>query len=163
MPKLNDEGITIVEILVVVFIITLLFTSFFLYTDPVGMKAKARDNKRISDLTTLERIITEYRIDNSRYPDEENVFRVSTILPVAESIELSSAQAGWINADVRQYNVRLPIDPINDATYNYKYYHSTAAYELNAVLEVLTNYSQRDGGNDPNTYEIGNDLTLISP
>jgi hypothetical protein len=60
-------------------------------------------------------------------------------------------------------NIMMPIDPINDPTYYYSYFQNGSGYELNARLEFSPDLMQNDGGNDPDMYEIGNNLLLISP
>lgn len=159
----SQEGITILEVVIAIFILSLLFTSVVLFTDPVGMRQKSRDNKRLSDISSLERIITEYKLDNGNYPDVSGAVRTSNTLPDSGSISLTSSQAGWINEDFRNYNSMLNVDPINDSTYFYTYTHNLNSFELNAKLEKLTKPAQEDGGNDPNMYEVGNNLNLIAP
>jgi len=39
--------------------------------------------------------------------------------------------------------------------------HNDNGYELNVRLEILTEYSTDDGGNDTEVYEIGNNLNII--
>ena len=159
----SQKGITILEVVIVVFILALLFASVTLFVDPVGMRQKSRDSRRLSDISALERIISEYRVDNGQYPDVENILRQSNVLPDPSSISFNSSQAGWINEDFRNYNSILNADPVNDATYHYLYIHNTSSFELNAKLEKLTEPSLEDGGNDPDMYEVGNNLNLIAP
>lgn len=156
------RGISIIELLVAVTIIMILSASIIVYVNPDERRKIARDNKRFADISTLDRAINEYLLDNGSYPDAENVLRRSNVF-TGESISLDNSQAGWINADLSKYTSRLPVDPINDDVFNYSYIHNATSYELNAVVEILFEYAQDDGGNDPNSYEIGNDLTLISP
>ena len=77
---------------------------------------------------------------------------------------VDNAANGWITADFSGYTSRLPIDPVNVDPQRYYYIHNGSGYELNAVLEVLEfDLNTSDGGDDDARYELGNNLTLISP
>ncbi len=158
----KQKGITIVELLIAISLIAILATSSVLLLDPGEKRARARDNRRLSDLSTLDRVVNEFLLDFGDYPDLYMILRDSTTLP-GGGISVDNSSAGWIDADLSVYTSHLPIDPINDATYMYYYYRETTSYELNAVMETLTDEAANDGGDDPARYEIGNDLTLISP
>jgi type II secretory pathway pseudopilin PulG len=156
-----SKGFTIVELLVVISIIMILITTTILLINPAEQYKKARDEKRLSDLTVLDRLINEYKIDNERYPDLENVLRVSTTLPPGNSGPHSSTQQGWITGNFSGYSATLPIDPLNNSDFYYSYMHTGFAYELNARLEYFTKLAEDDGGNNPSIYEIGDDLTIL--
>lgn len=163
MTRFNKQsGLTLVEILLVVSVIGILITVTVLLTNPVYFKSKARDQKRISDLKLLERIIIEYRVDNGAYPDTASVTRQSNLLPSGRT-SLSDPRSGWIVANLIEYNTRLPVDPINNATYYYQYRHANDQYELDAKLEAQTSMMTSDQGNDAYQYEIGTNITLINP
>ncbi len=163
MTRLSfQKGVTIVEIILVITVILILLTTVFVFTNPTYFRSKSRDQKRLSDLQTLERIVTEFRLDNGAYPDTESVTRYSNVLPTGRT-NLTDSRSGWIVADLIEYNTRLPIDPVNDDTYRYSYRHNDDVFELNTRLEVLNDLMSQDNGNDPNLYEKGSDLTLISP
>lgn len=164
--KINQEnrqkGLTMLELIISLAIIMILVTASIIVINPVEKKEKARDNKRLSDISTLDRAINEYLLDNGNYPDAVDTLRESNSLPVGSSA-LYNAVGGWIAADISKYTSKMPVDPLNDATYHYSYYHTVSAYELDTPMEYLTDEPQNDGGDDPVVYELGNDLTLISP
>lgn len=160
--KESQKGFTIIEIVIVTGLIIMLSTLAIINFDPIGNKKKARDEKRISDITTIDRAVSEFMVDKRRYPDQIDILRKSTILP-AGSTQLTSSNKGWIQENLSSYVPMLPIDSLNDATYYYSYIHNLTSYEINAKLEVLTDEMVNDGGNDDTLYEIGNNLTLISP
>ncbi|MBN1162671.1 hypothetical protein JXA34_02925 [Patescibacteria group bacterium] len=124
------------ELVISVAVISVLFSVVYLFMRPAEYKAKARDNKRMSDLANFERMINEFYIDNGYYPD----------------IQVD---------DLSMYNVKIPQDPINDATYFYTYQTDGAVYEINARLEYLTEEMEDDGGNQSEFYEVGNNLYLL--
>ncbi|MFC1756148.1 prepilin-type N-terminal cleavage/methylation domain-containing protein [Patescibacteria group bacterium] len=158
----NQRGVTMMELLLAITLLTILVTSSIIVLRPEEKKAKTRDSRRLTDIATLDRVINEYLLDYSDYPDLFDVLRDSTSLP-GTSVSLDNSSAGWIDEDLSVYTSHLPIDPINDATYRYYYYHDDSGYELNAVFEYLTDEAINDGGDDVDVYEMGNNLTLISP
>lgn len=160
--KLSKKGLSLVELILVITVVLILLTTIMFFTNPQHFRAKARDQKRLSDLQTIERIISEFRLDNGVYPDLESVLRMSDILPAGRT-NLTDPRSGWIVADLIEYNTKLPIDPINDPTYHYSYMHQDDVYEINARLEALTEEMANDRGNDPTIFEIGTDLSLITP
>lgn len=158
----NSDGMTLLEVILATTITIVLFTVIWILVNPTVMLKRGRDEKRLSDLSMLDRVITEYKLDQGSYPDTVNTLRTSTTLPVG-STSLTSVKAGWIACNLSTYTSRFPIDPINDSTYYYSYFHTSDGYELDAKLEYNTSLMSSDGGNDPNSYEVGNNLNLISP
>jgi len=156
------KGFTIVELIVAMAIIFVLLAVVLVNVNPIKNQNSAKDVKRISDLNLLEVAINAYRVDNKNYPDTVNVLRISTQLPSGNT-QIENVSSGWIDQDMTGYLSRLPTDPVNDSIYHYSYIHSQTGYEINAKLESLPEQMQNDGGNDPNVYEVGNILTLISP
>lgn len=157
-----EAGLTIIEVFIVSFVVLLLGVIAVVNFDPVGKRKKATDEKRLSDIATIDRAISEFVMDHKYYPDQENILRKSTVLPVG-AIQLNAANKGWIFDNLSSYISMLPTDPVNDANRYYSYIHDATSYELNAKLEILTDEMLDDGGNDPNAYEVGNNLLLITP
>ena len=151
-----------VELLAVIAVLLILFSFLIINTDILGNQKKARDTKRLTDLATLDRAISEFQLDNQAYPDTVSVLRVSNVLPDG-GIAVENAGSGWISQDLTSYMSRLPTDPINDDVHRYSYIHNEATYEVNARLEYYLEKAQEDGGNDINVFEDGNNLLLISP
>ncbi|MBU1132814.1 type II secretion system GspH family protein [Patescibacteria group bacterium] len=158
----SEKGITIVELSISIAIFLILLFLAITYFDPAEKRQRARDTRRVSDLEVIDRAINEYLLDNQSYPDASGTLRQSNILPL-ESTSLENAGVGWIPVDFTDYISMLPTDPINDETYHYYFMQTSDGYELNAVLEYELDLMVDDGGNDDNYYEIGNNLTIISP
>ena len=157
------KGFTLIELVLVVGIILILASGvLFLFSGNRSYSDEARDVKRLSDLSLLERAINEYKLDKNALPDQAGIIRISTALP-SGSIDLANSSSGWIEADLSEYTSRMPIDPVNNDEYYYVYTHNGASYEINARLEYLTEEMVNDGGNDNNVYETGDNLLLISP
>lgn len=155
-------GFSIVEMVIVLAMIMVLSTLMVSFINPSEQNKKARDEKRFSDISKLERVISEYRIDKGYLPDEEMILRTSTSLPTGSSGPLAMSNGtGWLPGDLSRYTTSLPLDPKNDSTYFYSYRNNEYSFELNAVLEYFTDHSENDGGNDPGVYEVGDDLSVI--
>jgi prepilin-type N-terminal cleavage/methylation domain-containing protein len=159
----KSKGFTYVELMLVMAIAAILLTVTLLVYNPLEGRARARDNKRINDIFVLERIITEYHLDTGGYPDAPDTLRNSHELPSASTISPDNSQSGWIEQDLRNYSTFLPLDPINDANYHYSYVHNGETYELNVKMELAVSEMSNDGGDDTGTYEVGTNLSLISP
>ena len=147
-----------VSVTIVLILISLAYVSY----NPAERNKKARDGKRLSDISKIDRAISEFMLDKKRYPDTLNVLRFSNILPTG-SISLNKSNNGWIYDNLSTYIPMLPTDPINDATYRYSYIRGSSGYELDAKFESMTEEMVNDGGNDNLMYEVGNNLNLISP
>lgn len=158
----NQRGFTLVEFIVSAAIVLILISLAVVSYNPIERNKKARDGKRLSDISKIDRAINEFVLDKKYYPDTDGVLRLSTALPVG-STSLNSSNKGWIFDNLSSYIPMLPTDPINDVTYHYSYIRGGTTYELNAKLESMTDVTADDGGNDDMMYEIGNNLNLISP
>jgi len=161
--KNNTKGFTVFELIIGIAIITILVTFLTLLIRPQFLYAQTRDKKRISDISTLERIVVESKVDSQTYPGTPNTTYYSNILPSGSLGPLSKISQGWLgnSSGLTVYNSKLPLDPLNNSTYRYVYRHNGASYEINAVLEAETSLMGSDGGDDVNVYELGNDLTLL--
>jgi prepilin-type N-terminal cleavage/methylation domain-containing protein len=156
----SQKGFTYVELTVVLVVLLVLITMTTIFINPLSQLKRSRDEKRLADILTLERAISEFVLDNKRYPDFEDTLRFSTSLPSGSS-DLSNANLGWIYDDFSGYLEKQPIDPINDGEFFYSYMHSSTGYEINARLESYTDEMVNDGGDRDDLYEVGNNLNLI--
>lgn len=161
MNKSVQKGFTLFELLISMSIILIISSVIYLNIRPEEKRQLSRDTKRLSDLSMIDNAINGYRLDYGSYPDETDVLRQSNILP-DENTSLTKATSGWINQDLSKYISHMPIDPINDDTYYYSYMHNTNGYELNCIFENKTDLHVKDGGNNDDVYEIGNNLTIIN-
>lgn len=97
----RQRGFTLMEIMVVIFIIGLLIA--VVAPSVLGNQDKAMRQKVMADLSTLEQALDMYRLDNLRYPTTEQGLGALTSVPKAEPLARSWRADGYIR--------RLPDDP----------------------------------------------------
>jgi len=119
--KLNEwrrgrQGFTLVELLVVIAIIGVLATLVLLQLG--AARARARDTKRIADINQVRSAIELY------FEDQGGVYPTDIYADV---------NAGGL--DKSQYIVRVPLDPLTEATYGYCYSNTGRSYQVWAELE----------------------------
>lgn len=157
----NQKGTSLIELMLFFIIITILLSIAYLNLNPAESHKRARDEKRLSDISSLDRALSEYLVDTDNYPDSPGFLRTSTSLPIGNTGPVYSTTQGWIVGNFTSYLQKLPVDPINDTNYFYSYQRTSVSYELNAILEYYTDIMSSDGGNNNSRYEVGNDLTII--
>jgi len=155
LKSTKTSGFTLIELVISIGVIIVLSSAVILYVGIPENKAKSRDLVRLSDMTYLESAIAQYKLSFKSCPDNVNVQRDSTVVPVGST-------TGWINQDLSEFAPKLPVDPINNASYKYLYICNGVDYELNAFLEHYTSKSSEDGGNNVNVFESGTNLSLIN-
>lgn len=105
------QGFTLIELMVVVSIIALL--SALAVTSVGGALRKARDARRKNDIKAIKTAMEFYYQENGFYPNTGS--------------PNSSTGGNWLNGSanpvvVPKYMSQAPIDPVNNATYNFLYY-----------------------------------------
>ena len=156
-----QKGLTLVELVFVMALFLIIITMVTVLINPTEQIRKGHDDKRISDILLLDRVIGEFLLDNKRYPDQSNIIRKSNVLPAGSS-DLSSSNPGWIYENLSSYTEKLPVDPVNDENYFYSYIHDETGYEISTKFEYYKDKMEDDNGNDDLLYEVGTNLNLIS-
>ena len=133
MKKLSTrKGFTLIELLIVIAIIGVLATIFF--ANYLGVRQRARDSQRKSNLRQIQAALELYRYDWGSYPD----VLYSTNCPTS-----SSLMRGTVT-----YMQKIPCDPSSNSFYMYPpgnyFYSVSGAYSLIACIE-----NTKD--TDPNT------------
>jgi prepilin-type N-terminal cleavage/methylation domain-containing protein len=186
----NNKGMTFIEMLVVMGIISILFASFFYIWNTMDIFRKSRDSKRINDLQLLDTALktllsTERNInlgqENVIYtslPDSSSTCGSYNLIPLFSpySYRCQTSQNylkvdgnGWLPVNFTLGKILmvsvLPIDPLNNKDYFYAYQVRQGRYKLTARFETQTNISKmaNDGGFEPTLYEVGSDLFIPSP
>ncbi len=161
MKKNFKKGFTLIELVVAIAILSSLFSIVMLTLNLPEYKKKARDSRRLADITNLNIAIESYKLKKGVYPDNSDVTRISTT-PVDPNTDIHSALGGWIAEDMSDYLEKMYTDPINDSTYNYRYRHNSTDYELDVAMEFYTQKNTQDNGNNNNRFETGTDLTILN-
>lgn len=138
----NYKGFTLMELLVVIAIIAIL--SALLLVNFVGIRQRARDGTRKSDLRQLQSALELYRSDNGIYP--------TGLPPCGSSFGVAPTPV---------YMQKIPCDPsaIGPTPYYSCFYNNGINYVLRACLEN-TNDSQID--NPIPTAPVGCNMTCAS-
>ena len=130
-------------------------------------RIRMRDEQRLHDLALMQSAILQYRIERGYYPASKLVTPYIDRSNAGEGIwlgDLTSADLPYDQLLGRKLNF-VPRDPINTGVYVYSYKSSRPpadSYELNIRLENDTaGLMARDGGDNDQQYEVGNDLGLI--
>lgn len=170
------RGFTLIELLIVIAILAVLATAVTLILNPAQLLKQGRDSTRLSDLSAIHTALGLYLADVAS-PSFSAVGKCTygTTSPFTQACTTNASTTvdgnGWVPINFTSISSgsplsRLPIDPVNDATYYYAYAGTTSeTYEINANMES-TRYSaegsveDNDGGNNDDWYEIGNDPGL---
>lgn len=127
----SGAGFTLIELLIVVAIIGILST--LLMTNFVGIRQRARDAQRKSDLRQIQSALELYRSDNGSYPLTANFPACPSSFPASGS---------------PTYMQKIPCDPIKTGQYVYTYISAAGStYSLISCLEN-TSDSQKDTANN---------------
>ena len=153
----SRKSFTLIELLVVIAIIIILAAAVLIAINPLGMMQKGRDATRLSDIATMR--------------DAINVTLAAGIVPADTAMRDSftdgrncaGGAADWVNINLCDYLGSLPVDPTNNADFQYQYAASGGKYELRVKLEHSDNQTKMttDGGDDDGWYEMGTSLTIL--
>ena len=105
----TQRGFTLMEIMVVIFIMGLLIA--VVAPSVLGSQDKAMKQKVMADLSTFEQALDMYRLDNLRFPSNEQGLAALVTKPTVEPLPRSWRADGYIR--------RLPQDPWGNA-YQYR-------------------------------------------
>lgn len=108
--KINRSGFTIVELLVVIITIGILATIVVIAYN--GIQARARDDRRRSDITNIEKAMELYYSDNNSYPTP-----LSNTGSAINNGWYSSGDSSWSKLSTlllgSQAIDTVPVDPVN--------------------------------------------------
>ena len=117
----TKSGFTLIELLVVISIIGVL--TGLLLTNLQGVRERARDGRRKSDLDAVSKSLRLYYNDNQVFPDS-----------VSGAIEDNPWGGSFTGTSGTVYMNYLPTDPSGDGS-TYSYYSSGDQYVLVSTLE----------------------------
>lgn len=123
----SQYGFTLIELLIVIAIIGILST--LLMTNFIGIRQRARDAQRKSDVRQLQSALELYRADTGSYPSPGGTNQLNSVAcPTPSSFTYSGTT----------YMQQIPCDPLGSSYYHSgSYYYSTtgSTYTLGACLE----------------------------
>ena len=99
--RFTQRGFTLMEIMVVIFIMGLLIA--VVAPSVLGSQDKAMKQKVMADLSTFEQALDLYRLDNLRFPSNEQGLSALVAKPTVEPLPRAWRADGYIR--------RLPEDP----------------------------------------------------
>ncbi len=129
-----SKGFTLVELLVVIAIIGLLVSVVMASLNVA--RQKARDARRVSDISSVQKALALYATDNGLFPIETT----STIISNSSTVGVALITAAAFPS--------MPVDPLSP-TYDYEYQSNASGntYTLTFCLETnsISNYAQGCG------------------
>ncbi|MDY7117019.1 type II secretion system major pseudopilin GspG [Halomonas sp. SSL-5] len=134
-----QSGFTLLEIMVVIFILGLLVAIVapnVLSNQDDAMRQKAR-----ADIATLEQALDMYRLDNLRYPTSDQGLKALATRPSQTPQPDNYRQGGYVR--------RLPVDPWGNA---YQYRHPGE----HADIDIYTLGADARPGGEGQDADIGN-------
>lgn len=105
----RQRGFTLMEIMVVIFIIGLLVA--IVAPNVMGNQDQAMQQKARADIATLEQALDLYRLENLRYPTSEQGLKALIEQPTSEPLPRAWRADGYVR--------RMPVDPWGSA-YQYR-------------------------------------------
>jgi len=125
-------GFTLIELLIVMAIIGVL--AVLLLSSFIGVRERARDGRRKSDIGQLQAALEQYRADNGNYPVSQSGNYLSALTALCPNTGSFTNPSG--NSTYMQ---KIPCDPLGTTSYyhlgNYYYYSDGTIYQLTACLE----------------------------
>jgi prepilin-type N-terminal cleavage/methylation domain-containing protein len=141
MKRKNNQGFTLVELLLVVGILGILSMAVLLTLNPFTQIQKGNDAKRKADLSQIQKALEVYYQDYGAYPDQLSYKLDPITTPGPPPIK---TQKNWGSSWQPYMNV-LPSDPV--PTKHYVYYTSNGQfYYLYASLDRGTKDPQACSG-----------------
>lgn len=104
----GQGGFTLLEVMVVIVILGILAT--MVVPNIMGNKEKADHQKAVTDITSLEQALQQYKLDNNVYPSTEQGLQALVSKPTVAPEPRQYMRGGYIQ--------RLPTDPWG---YEYQY------------------------------------------
>lgn len=135
-----SKGFTLIELLIVVAIIGIL--TALVTTNLQGVRERARDTRRKSDLRTIQQSLRLYYNDAKRFPASSTSYKIEgcNTINVPEECNWGSAFA----TTTTTYMTSLPLDPSNSDTVARTYNYEAVSDDQYILVASLENESDLD-------------------
>lgn len=161
--KAAQKGFTLIELLIVISIIGILTGVLIPIINANQFLKEARDATRVKDILNLQTaIIGAVTVGDITLTDTSTCTTCTSL----SGTSLVNG-TGWVSfqnngSGLANFTPTLPEDPKNKDGLMFSYHSNGISFEINTTMESdrYSEYSQKDGGNDPNVYERGWDLTI---
>jgi prepilin-type N-terminal cleavage/methylation domain-containing protein len=112
----KKSGFTLLELVIVIAIISILFSIIVTVINPAQKIAKAYDSQRLSDMNALNKALQQYYIDNSSYKNldiSENEIEICDTRYVDGTEKNNCGKFINLSKLVPEFIVAVPTDPLN--------------------------------------------------
>lgn len=171
MKKISEKAFTLVELLIVIGILGILSTTLLITLNPAESQRKARDQKRIKDLTDMQTALLQYVDASGTFGDSFKIADTNN--------QGITCDSNWTGLNLCDYLKTVPTDPKNGLKTDliksstekenieayYRLRTSGSDFKLSARFESSNNASKltSDGGAHTNSklyFELYNNAAL---
>ena len=78
--KMNERGLTLIELMIVLAVIAILVSVGINVIDPTGSQGRARDGVRLTNVKNIAEVIESYRHVEGEYPQNTDISNESSLL-----------------------------------------------------------------------------------
>lgn len=146
------SGFTLIEILVVVFIIALLASIVIINVNQ--SRLRARDARRLSDMENIRNALEFYYESNRAYPALCGDPTGPT-MPAGCYRYSGTSPTNWVPSITPQFLPVLPVDPKNTGYSIYIYGSNGKDFKMMALMEVDFSKALNDGGTNSARNQCG--------
>jgi len=147
--KVKTSWFTLVELIVVITILTILWTIGFISI--FQYQTIARDSIRNSDLQIIQRALEYYKLQSGFYPEPQDSFDVTYSGSLAWKQGVYGEETRVITGRISQ----VPLDPVTWNPYTYSTTYNRQEFQLSAIMEWgLFSYRDVNTNNTPNNNSL---------
>ncbi len=149
LKKINSRGLTLIEIIIAIAIVSILATVMALNIG--GTLIRSRDAQRKNDLKKIQIALQLYYQDHGVYPSTYN--SISGYWQ-----DYSTGSQPWIPELISQYIEKLPVDPVSGSVYMYVGYVYPNPSSQNGCKagETYTLFTTLENAQDPDLIQNAN-------